>query len=159
LSADAGQRPTLKLRSAGLIFRGDDVLLHRGRDDDFWTLPGGTIELGERSDETLRREIKEELHVGVRAVRLLWVVENRFDYQQRRFHEIGFYWLLVNAEGDWPQHRGQFRVSEPDILFRWVTIVDLPRIPIKPSFLVDGIGSLPATTMHLQIDDGHWHNT
>ena len=158
MSADAAAPAALKFRSAGLILRGQDVLLHRGRDDDFWTLPGGTIEPGERSDEALCREIDEELHLAVRAVRLLWVVENRFTYVGRRFHEIGFYWLLDVPEQAWsgqrwPEHGGEFEMIEPGIIFRWAPVSDLGSIRIKPNFLPQGIAALPVTTAYLQVDE------
>jgi 8-oxo-dGTP pyrophosphatase MutT (NUDIX family) len=128
------------------------VLLHRCRDDHFWALPGGTIEPGELSDETLCREIAEELSLTARAVRLLWVTENRFTYQQRRFHEIGFYWLLDVAGYAWPEHDGKFVASE-GFIFRWAAMTDLAALTIKPNFLRNGIKSLPTATVHLQIDD------
>jgi 8-oxo-dGTP pyrophosphatase MutT (NUDIX family) len=154
LSADAGA--TLKLRSAGVIRRGGHVLLHRGRDDDFWTLPGGTIEPGERSDQALVREIAEEMQIAARAVRLLWIVENRFTYLTRRYHEIGFYWLLDVPEVAWqfwPQREGEFEMAEPHIIFCWAVLGELGVLSIKPAFLRDGLLDLPAATVHLQIDD------
>ena len=154
MSADAGA--TLKLRSAGVILRRERVLLHRGREDDFWTLPGGTIEPGERSDAALCREIDEEMHIAARAVRLLWVVENRFTYVGRRFHEIGFYWLLgvpQQAWRSWREHEGEFEMAEPYIIFRWAALSDLSAASIKPVFLRRGLMDLPASTVHLQIDE------
>ena len=152
MSADASV--TLKLRSAGVIQRRGRVLLHRGHEDDFWTLPGGTVEPGERSDETLVREIAEEMHVAVRAVRLLWLAENRFTYVGRRFHEIGFYWLLDVPEGAWqawPEREGEFEMAEPGIIFRWAS--DLAGVTIKPAFLVRGLLDLPAHPVHVQVDE------
>ena len=147
---------TLKLRSAGVISRGERVLLHRGLDDDFWTLPGGTIEGGERSDEALIREIDEEMHVAARAVRLLWLVENRFTYVARRFHEIGFYWLLdvpERAWQSWPEHGGEFEMIEPHIIFRRAALRDIAAMVIKPDFLRRDLLDLPKHTVHLQIDE------
>jgi ADP-ribose pyrophosphatase YjhB (NUDIX family) len=147
---------TLKLRSAGVIRRRERVLLHRGAEDDFWTLPGGTIEPGERSDDALIREIDEEMHVAVRAVRLLWIVENRFTYLDRRFHEIGFYWLLdvpEEARQSWPEHSGEFEMIEPHIIFRWAALRDLAAMPVKPGFLRRGLLDLPESTVHLQVDE------
>jgi 8-oxo-dGTP pyrophosphatase MutT (NUDIX family) len=158
LSADAGPA-TLKFRVAGVILRRGQVLLHRGADDDFWTLPGGTIEAGERSDEARCREIAEELHItDARAVRLLWVVENRFTYIGRRFHEIGFYWLLdvpehVWSEQTWPDHGGEFEMAEPGIIFRWAALSHRPKATIKPGFLGQGLTALPAATTYLQVDE------
>ena len=152
----AGTSATLKLRSAGVIARNDRVLLHRGREDDFWTLPGGTIEPGERSDETLLREIDEEMHIAAQAVRLLWVVENRFTYEARRYHEIGFYWLLNVADEAWQRWsdiEGDFAMAEAHLIFRWADPRDIGSANIKPVFLRRGLLDLPAHTVHLQIDE------
>lgn len=93
-----------------------------------------------------------------RAVRLLWMVENRFTYLGRRFHEIGFYWLLDVpgrswAEQSWPDHGDEFEMSEPRIIFRWARLSDLGRIVIKPGFLRHGLAALPAAPTYLQVDE------
>ncbi len=50
---------------------------------------------GETSAETLQREMVEELGVAVEVGRLLWVVENFFDFEKRHWHELGFYYLMT----------------------------------------------------------------
>lgn len=37
------------LRSAAVVILDDHVLIHRAREDDFWALPGGRVELFETS--------------------------------------------------------------------------------------------------------------
>jgi 8-oxo-dGTP pyrophosphatase MutT (NUDIX family) len=144
----------LKFRSAGLIFRGQQILLHRGAEDDFWSLPGGTVEAGEWSDRALCREIEEETGISqARTLRLLWVAETRYVYAKRRYHEVGFYWLLDVPERPWPEHGGEFKMVESEIIFRWIALSALSAISIKPHFLRDGIAALPATTAYLQIND------
>lgn len=134
MSADAGA--TLKLRSAGVVERRERVLLHRGREDDFWTLPGGTIEPGERSDAALCREIDEEMHIAARAVQLLWLLD-----------------VPEQAWQSWPEHEGEFEMAETYIIFRWAALSDLSATSIKPVFLRRGLMNLPASTVHLQIDE------
>ncbi|WP_240790972.1 NUDIX hydrolase [Roseomonas sp. AR75] len=61
-----------------LVFRGPDVLLvRRGRPprQGEWSLPGGAQRLGERAEETARRELREEAGVEVGALDLLAVVD------------------------------------------------------------------------------------
>jgi ADP-ribose pyrophosphatase YjhB (NUDIX family) len=61
-----------------LVFRGADVLLvRRGRPprQGEWSLPGGAQRLGERAEETARRELFEEAGVKASALDLLAVVD------------------------------------------------------------------------------------
>lgn len=51
---------------------------------------GGSVEFGERSAATVVRELREELGVEVREVRLLGVLENLFSLAGQPGHEIVF---------------------------------------------------------------------
>lgn len=53
---------------SAVIFDGDKVLLvKRGKQPglDKWNLPGGAVELGERLEDALKREIREEVSVDL----------------------------------------------------------------------------------------------
>ncbi|HEX4770378.1 MAG TPA: NUDIX hydrolase [Bryobacteraceae bacterium] len=55
------QRPILGV--GALIFRNDEILLvRRGKEPlaDYWSLPGGAVETGERLEDALTREVLEE---------------------------------------------------------------------------------------------------
>ena len=69
------------LRVAGIAIHKGHVLLHRAECDDFWALPGGRGELLEPAVAALKREMKEEMDADVTVVRLLWVLENFFEYR------------------------------------------------------------------------------
>src|SRR4051794_23288156 len=81
-------------RVVGVAFRHDKVLLHQAAGDDFWALPGGRAEFGESAEQTLKREMIEELDAEVEIVRLLWFVENFFTYADLNYHEIALYFLM-----------------------------------------------------------------
>jgi ADP-ribose pyrophosphatase YjhB (NUDIX family) len=77
--------------AAGVVFRGDDVLLvkrggppNQGR----WSIPGGSIEEGERAEEAVVREVLEETSVRVRPVRVVVVTDliERDEAGRVRFH-------------------------------------------------------------------------
>jgi 8-oxo-dGTP pyrophosphatase MutT (NUDIX family) len=49
---------------------------------------GGTIEFGERGEEAVRREFREEIAADLADVRYLGMLENIFTSEGRRGHEI-----------------------------------------------------------------------
>ncbi len=65
-------------RVAGVTMHYGRVLLHRADDEPFWTLPGGRAEMLETAEQTLKREMREELNADVQVGKLLWVIENFF---------------------------------------------------------------------------------
>jgi ADP-ribose pyrophosphatase YjhB (NUDIX family) len=70
-------------RIVGVAVHEHAGLLHQAEGDSFWTCPGGRAELGEAAEQTLQREMREELGVEVEVVRLLWFVENFFEYADK----------------------------------------------------------------------------
>ena len=60
------------------------------KQEAFYCPPGGRIEFGERSEEALRREMKEELGTDITNLRLLGVLENLFTFDGCEGHEIVF---------------------------------------------------------------------
>src|SRR5689334_20866446 len=81
-------------RVVGVAIHDGRVLLHQGEGESFWTLPGGRAELGESAEQTLQREMREELEIEIEIVRLLWVVENFFRFDQKNYHELSLYFLM-----------------------------------------------------------------
>ena len=68
---------TVRFVAAGLILRGDEVLICQRRPDQpmalKWEFPGGKIEAGESAEQALARELDEELaidaEIGSRVAR------------------------------------------------------------------------------------------
>ena len=71
---------------------GDRILVAEGHDskkgETFYRPLGGTIEFGERGEETVRREFREEIEAEVSEIRYLGMLENIFTYEGRGGHEI-----------------------------------------------------------------------
>lgn len=148
-----------QMRIAGLAFRDGHVLVHRATHENFWTFPGGRAEIEETSQETLKREMVEELGVTVSVERLLWVVENFYHYEKKDWHELGFYYLMALPES-FPFHPSdivhQVRDHNNDLEFRWVeaTRSALTELDIPPYFIADEIENLPVSVRHLVWRDG-----
>ena len=77
-----------------LFRRGDEILVTEGLDtanNQRYARPlGGGVELGETSEQTIVREIREELGAEVRDLKLLGVLENLFELEGRQQHEVVF---------------------------------------------------------------------
>jgi ADP-ribose pyrophosphatase YjhB (NUDIX family) len=152
------------VRVAGVAVDHDRVLLHRSERDDFWSLPGGRGEMMEPSPDTLRREMREETGLAVAVDRLLWVVENFFDYKGKTWHELALYFLMsfppdspVWARGESFDGREVFPQGyELKLFYQWFPLADLDGLTVFPAFLPGGLRQLPLTVQHV-IHDGRAH--
>ena len=144
-------------RVAGIALESDRVLLHRAEIDDFWSLPGGRVSMGETAEEALIREMREEIGVEVIAERLLWVVENFFEYDGTPFHELGLYFLMTlrreSGRYDVKHFEGVESCYAPlgrdlRLYFKWQPLECLDDITLKPEFLHGALRSIPDCLQH-----------
>jgi len=82
-------------RTAAVAVRNGHALLHRASWENFWSLPGGRIEMHETAAEAIVREMHEEINTHVHVGRLLWAAENFFEYNHQDFHELGLYFHIT----------------------------------------------------------------
>lgn len=75
-----------------IIRNGESLLLFEGRDETkqetFYRPLGGSIEFGEYSIDTVRRELIEEIGVKIHNIRYRGFLENVFTYEGDQWHEI-----------------------------------------------------------------------
>jgi ADP-ribose pyrophosphatase YjhB (NUDIX family) len=152
-----GQQANFNFRVAAVAFdpTGERVLIHRAMTDPFWTMPGGRVELMESAADAIKREMQEELNVQAEVERLLWVVENFFQYAGKQWHELAFYFLVSFPLGSsiYAQQE-QFSGSEEglELIFEWQDVGTIEQVNLVPGFLGSALRSLPASIQYVV----HW---
>src|SRR5215471_2057099 len=66
---------TPKVDVRGVVFRGNELLCVKEKEDNLWTLPGGWADINESPSEAVTREVFEESGYQTRAVKLLAVYD------------------------------------------------------------------------------------
>ena len=139
-------------RAVGVLVHGDNVLLQTTDHDPFWVLPGGRVEFGEDAAAAAVREIREELLVDAQVERLLWVVENFFEYNGNQCHGLELYFLL-SLEPDcelcgrteqWTGMEGGYT-----LYFQWFPVSALAEVELYPTFLKQALLALPERPAHV----------
>lgn len=80
----------LNIRAAGVIIHNNKILAHRNLNKDHYCIPGGRVEIGENSEETIKREIQEELGKQIEITGYVATIENFFEMNESKYHEIYF---------------------------------------------------------------------
>ena len=75
------------------IFRNNDRILvfegyDKAKDEIFYRPLGGGIEFGEKSEDAVRRELKEELNVEITNLKYVGTLENIFTFNGGSYHEV-----------------------------------------------------------------------
>ena len=142
-------------RSVAVIIQNEHILIHRAAGDDFWALPGGRVELFETSDETIKREIIEELGMKIEILRQLWQVENFFEFGSKGYHELANYFLVKFIDQPTIEPEIDFDGIEKsvDLIFRWIPLSALTRYNLKPSFLIGKLTDLPNSIESVKVNE------
>jgi 8-oxo-dGTP pyrophosphatase MutT (NUDIX family) len=110
--------------------------------------------MGEGSRATLAREMSEELAVDAKIGRLLFFVENFFDYAGLACHELLFIYEM-QLPSHFPRNRGEVvhRLDEGSGIldFRWIATDpdSLAEARLLPSFLQRRLENLPNDVEHM----------
>ncbi len=132
-------------RACGLLLHDGKLLVTQVEENGHFFLPGGRVTMGERAEDAVLREIREELGIVCRILRPLWLNQAFFDYEGQRFHELCFYFLLDHTGTDLLERGDAFftREGEKENRFLWVPFEELETMCFFPLFLKKDIVSLP----------------
>lgn len=118
-------------RVGAIIFNEDKtkILLER-QENGRYMFPGGRIDVHEDSENSIARELKEELNLETN-LKMKYIVEMFLQSPNTKYHEIGFYYLTLINEELVPN---DFKSLDGDSIFEWVLISALNdyKIMTKP---------------------------
>jgi ADP-ribose pyrophosphatase YjhB (NUDIX family) len=107
-----------------VVHRHRVLLIRRGAEPlkGQWSLPGGLVELGERLEEAVRRELKEETGLDVEPLAMLTVFDRimRGGPDRRR---VRYHYVIVDYACR--RKRGRLRPASDVLDARWVCREDL----------------------------------
>ncbi|MEM7592952.1 MAG: NUDIX domain-containing protein [Cyanobacteria bacterium P01_A01_bin.83] len=98
---------------------------------------GGELEFGELMESALKREYQEEIGLETRILRYLFVVENRFQFNDKLIHSLEHYFQTEIEQT-------KITSQESDLIQHWLPIKHIKDYDLRPHIVRDAL------------DDGSW---
>ena len=137
------EKISIRPAAYGIVIYEDKILLLRTKSTGKYWLPGGALELGEKLEEALKREIREEAGIEVTDVKFLNFSELFFYYDplDLAFQSLSFFYTCVPNKLDLLAD-GLADPEEESEKPRWVVRSSLTRdqIQVGAEVLYDYLG-------------------
>ena len=134
-------------RVAAVLLDGERILAMHDERSPYWYLPGGRVRMGERAEDAVLREVREELGIEARILWPLWLSQSFFneDVDRVDYHELCLYFLLDASGTDLLARGDRFRGPEHRHVhdFAWLPFQRLKDEYFYPLFLKTDIYHLP----------------
>ena len=129
----------LNIRAGGLIIHNNKILAHKNVNKDHYCIPGGRIELGENSENTIKREIQEELGKDIDILEFSSTIENFFYMNEKKYHELYFLYKVEfknedDKKIDYTMHNKE---GKDYLQYEWLDIDKIDEYNILPECLKD----------------------
>ena len=134
-------------RVCAVLLDGGRILAMHDERSPYYYLPGGRVRMGERAEDAVLREVREELGIEARIVRPLWLSQSFFneDVAHVDYHELCLYFLVDASATDLLTRGDRFRGPELRHVhdFEWLPFERLKDEYFYPLFLKTEIFHLP----------------
>ena len=117
----------LPISIKGIVLNSKDEIILLKNERNEWELPGGRIEEGEKPEETLMREIYEELGIYCTAEKLIdvWIYEV---LPSKHIFIVTYLCTIYNLQN--------ITISSEHIDYQWFTIYELEKINIPEGYKI-----------------------
>ena len=124
----------LNVRASAVIIHNNKVLVHKNINSDHFALIGGRVEIGEDSENTIKREIKEELGKGIEVTGYISTVENFFEMKDAKYHEILFIHRaeFTNEEDKKIEYTLKNVEGKNYLQYEWLDLDKIEEYPLLP---------------------------
>lgn len=112
-----------------IVFKENKVLLVlRGKPpaENLWSIPGGSVELGETLQEATEREIREEAGITIRAREPVYT----FDVLERdNKGSVRFHYVIVDLAADYIS--GELKPGDDAVDVRWFSADEVNKLKVS----------------------------
>ena len=131
----------LNIRAAAIIIHNNKLLVHNDANYDNYALVGGRMQIGEDSKTTIKREILEEMGKEIEILDYACTVENFFDAEGQKFHELMFTYLAeFKDEKDKKIEETIKNIEGKDNLqYDWIDLKEIDNYNLVPHVIKDVI--------------------
>lgn len=123
-------------RVAGWVECDNKVLLHKSSIGEYWNLPGGRIKFGENTNQTIIREMKEELDLNIKNAKLIHIGESLFEFNEKQVNELVFvYKIKIDKSHKLFSKQDFCTLDTPDEINHWFDKSEIKNIVCKPELI------------------------
>ncbi len=146
----SGENYICNLRTVGVLVKNQKLLVQRDRGGAAYALPGGHIKIGERLEQGLTREFREEAGADIQVRQLLWSEECFWEWGGKTVHSIAFYFLIEERDGSEIPDLGVFlpHRDNHNVEIGWLDIDKIQDALIYPEFLKTEVHCLNGPIKH-----------
>ena len=127
----------LNIRACALIIHNNKLLVHNNVNESHVALVGGRVKIGESSEDTLKREIKEEMGKEIEILEYVSTIENFFDADDMPYHEIMFVYRVDFKDEEDKKIIDSIKniEGEDELRYDWIDLDKIEQYPLKPQIL------------------------
>lgn len=127
-----------KFRVRGIVEVNNKFLCVCMQDADFYCLPGGHVEVGELTKDTLLREMEEEVKIKAKIDSLASIMETTYKRRNKLVHELAYFYK-VSSLTEIDTNDYIFYEKDKDgikkLEFKWFTREELKNVNFKPEYI------------------------